>query len=544
MPTKAENQDAATQPKDGAQPAVATPPPARIPPADKKRSDRPPPGQDDTEAAFLGFLLIAAILYFALVWGRLPSQPPPWLVTALLVLAVGVTWFAVRRWKWLSWRLAWLRRRLKRWGGVATDLFTFLVVVLLLVASSIWLDTADQIVLLKLFVVLYFSMLPALLYLQFSSGKTLTVWKEFVLNLYKLQADDPANLPRPPTLSRFHEPWRTARRKALGRELADNDPEAERLELANIYRVKFRDLFGPVPQAQQSVLSLKSVHKLQVVITTVLVTIGWIFVVQPETVYGASYIPSSFELERLPQIPRETFAFAFLGAYFYILQMLVRRYFQNDLKATAYINATMRIVVVILLVWTIDPLLQGTTTQAQRNAIAFVIGVFPTIGWQLLVQTVVRVAGVVVPALRPTYKLTDIDGLSVWYESRLLEVGVEDMQNLATTDVVDLMLNTRIPVDRLVDWIDQALLYLRVTDEAERETLRRYGIRSASDLLDVFADKQLAGEMELLLNKDGEKPSRLRSLVVGLQHERNLQRVQAWKSFRIDTREAPQTRAA
>ena len=100
-------------------------------------------------------------------------------------------------------------------------------------------------------------------------------------------------------------------------------------------------------------------------------------------------------------------------------------------------------------------------------AIAFVIGVFPSVGWQFLQQTLIRKPiGLVVDSLEPKHKLGDLDGLNIWYESRLLEVGVEDMQNLTTTDIVDLMLNTRIPVDRIVDWIDQAFLYLRVTDES------------------------------------------------------------------------------
>ena len=55
--------------------------------------------------------------------------------------------------------------------------------------------------------------------------------------------------------------------------------------------------------------------------------------------------------------------------------------------------------------------------------------------------------------------------MNIWYESRLLEEGIEDMQNLATANIVDVMLRTRIPVDRLVDWIDQAYLYLHLWPE-------------------------------------------------------------------------------
>ena len=75
------------------------------------------------------------------------------------------------------------------------------------------------------------------------------------------------------------------------------------------------------------------------------------------------------------------------------------------------------------------------------------------------------------------------------------------MQNLATANLVDLMLHTRMPISRLVDWVDQAFLYLRVgngygrssktdqatTDESgDRKLLRRYGVRTATDLLNAF----------------------------------------------------------
>ena len=89
----------------------------------------------------------------------------------------------------------------------------------------------------------------------------------------------------------------------------------------------------------------------------------------------------------------------------------------------------------------------------------------------------------IIPSLRSEYPLSDLDGLDIWYESRLLEEGIEDIQNLATADLVDVMLNTRIPVDRLVDWVDQSLLYLHLSKdttkdgESDRDKLRRFGIR-------------------------------------------------------------------
>ena len=453
------------------------------------------------------------------------------------------------------------------------DLAVVVLVVLAIVLATTAVATEDKAVLLKLFVVVYFSLLPALLYLQFSSQRTLAVWRDFVCNLYRLQADDPANLPRPPTLTRFYPEWKLARDRAWKENtvtvLDDDDTPDEvnvRLEETNQYRLKFRDLFGEIPLFEErfNVLSLRSTHRLQVVFATLLITLGWTFVVYPETLFDTSIIPD-FEPANLPAVPRETFAFAFLGAYFYILQMLVRRYFQNDLKATAYLNATMRIIIVILLVWVIDPLLADSVSQAGRSAIAFVIGVFPTVGWQLLQQFLIRKPiGLVVDSLDPKHKLGDLDGLNIWYESRLLEVGVEDMQNLATTDIVDLLLNTRIPLDRIIDWIDQAFLYLRVESEPSRDLLRSYGIRTATDLEDALTDPALDESFPRLLNyaRQQEKtrwtkkpiegalayengkpvddglPSRLRAIHATIQRERNMQHVRAWKSFLVETPEA------
>ena len=91
---------------------------------------------------------------------------------------------------------------------------------------------------------------------------------------------------------------------------------------------------------------------------------------------------------------------------------------------------------------------------------------------QALQRAAAALLGVVVPTVTADYPLNQIDGLDLWYEARLLEEGVEDMQNLTTANLVDVMLHTRVPVARLVDWVDQAHLYLHL-DRAERGVSER-----------------------------------------------------------------------
>jgi hypothetical protein len=342
-------------------------------------------------------------------------------------------------------------------------------------------------------------------------------------------------------------------------------------EEENVYRRRFEELYGPLPNTRDTRrMGLERAHKLQVLMATLLITLGWIFVVQPETVFGNSFTPGDFELRGLPAIPEESIAFAFLGAYFFALQMFVRRFFQNDLKATAYVNATMRIIIVVLLVWVLDPVLPESMGQAERSAVAFVIGVFPTIGWQALQSLVGTLLHRIVPSLESRDPLSDLDGMNVWYEARLVEEGIEDVQNLATTDLGNALLRTRIPPERLIDWVDQALLRLHVpappktrrdrwlrtkrTDADEQESkkeqatetdlkrLRRFGIRTATDLLDALAyrgptsnGKTFRSGVEDLLNTAEDvqrgRPSVTRAIAVGLRGERNLQQVLAWRSF-------------
>ena len=85
--------------------------------------------------------------------------------------------------------------------------------------------------------------------------------------------------------------------------------------------------------------------------------------------------------------------------------------------------------------------------------------------------------------------LTQLDGVDVHDSTRLETEGITDVPSLATADLVSVMVSTRLPVDRLVDWMDQAVLILLLDDDSNKELdarvkrLRRIGIRTASGVL-------------------------------------------------------------
>lgn len=300
-----------------------------------------------------------------------------------------------------------------------------------------------QVTAVEIFAIWALSFLPGWMFVRFIGLRAGALWDEYVLNLHRLQLDEPEHLPRPPASSSYSTRWL----EGGGPLFAGS---------RNIYREKFDAYYGKDVSRHSSRTTSPKVSPetlFPVFLTTAILAVAWTAVL-----WGDRFLPRP---GAAPSDELDAMVYGFAGAYFFSVQMLVRRFFQSDLKSSAYASVVVRIVTVLLLVAVIDRLgiIDDDRTEA---ALAFLIGVFPLVGLQVLQRLASGVLKFVVPTLQVDYPLSDLQGLNIWYEARLLEEGIEDMQNLVTANVVDVVLHTRVPVGRLVDWQDQALLYLRL----------------------------------------------------------------------------------
>jgi hypothetical protein len=196
-------------------------------------------------------------------------------------------------------------------------------------------------------------------------------------------------------------------------------------------------------------------------------------------------------------------AFAFLGAYFFSLQMLIKRFTRRDLGPNAYNAVSMRIILATLGVWVaaqwFDLADKLPTGHGTVFILSFAVGAFPLIIWQLVANMLKRLPGafLALPNLTGTQPLSRVDGLSVWHEARLDEEDIENVPNLATADIVELMLNTKIAPNRIIDWVDQSMLLMTIPptpkEGAENwigTVLRNNGIRTASALVTATHTRQ------------------------------------------------------
>lgn len=231
-----------------------------------------------------------------------------------------------------------------------------------------------------------------------------------------------------------------------------------------------------------------------VIIATLLIAIGWIVVLLNDTSRNGD-LPTFEQLFRPSPTPM---TMAFLGAYFLSVQVTLRGYVRGDLKPKTYNVITVRILMAVILAWAMQAL-WGTNQLVL--ALSFVAGILPNTILRRIRDVGGRRKTGGEDELQVKSPLSQLDEIDVYERTRLEEEGITSVQALARHDLVDLILSSRIPVPRLIDWVDQAIL-LQHTPASAAKTLRRLGIRTATDCLQVCADKSASGDLRVALGKD------------------------------------------
>jgi hypothetical protein len=232
------------------------------------------------------------------------------------------------------------------------------------------------------------------------------------------------------------------------------------------------------------------------VVSTLLIGTGWILVLLddrpplPDSP-GLAGAQPLFEPVITPMTA------AFLGAYFLAVQVSLRGYVRGDLRPKTYNVITVRILLAVISAWVLERLFGPGTMVV---AASFLAGFLPNTvlhrvreaSGQFTLRGPLRgwgVQGQSDDAPEDRFEdtpLTVLDGMDIYERTRLEEEGITGVQALARHDLVDLVLSSRIPVPRLIDWLDQALLYQHAKKAFGQ--LRARGVRTATDFLQVFTD--------------------------------------------------------
>jgi hypothetical protein len=194
--------------------------------------------------------------------------------------------------------------------------------------------------------------------------------------------------------------------------------------------------------------------------------------------------------------------FALLGATVWSFYIVIRDYTRSDLSPAAFYWISFRFVLAIALAILATRIFPVALVEIG----AFVLSTLPFDEGIRLIRS--RVPGLAIEESTP--RLTILQGLSPENAERLRELGVQTMEQLAYADPLRLLLGSNFPPKVLIDWMDQALLYLYLGEKVGE--LRPCGIRGAIELAaleEETQDSALVGRLAKRVDREPEEFSHL-----------------------------------
>jgi hypothetical protein len=286
-----------------------------------------------------------------------------------------------------------------------------------------------------------------------------------------------------------------------------------------------------------------------ILIATAVITLGWAVALldtKPATMVGQGTLTAL--ITPTPAAP----TFAFLGAYFFTLNSVLRGFVRGDLRPKTYAQVATRIVSSVVLAFTIERLMAGVggdPSSATLLTFAFLAGVVPETVLIRMQEAARGFAGTRASRRQlddasrtfETEPLTRLQGIDIYDRARLLDEGVTNVEGLAHHDVVELLLKTRIPATRLLDWVDQAILFIHCapsSEETEREhssvgstlsQLRRHGIRTATELSRAYDEAPKKEEFVKIVKRPRGKPPIIPVILAAIKEEDWMRALEHWR---------------
>jgi hypothetical protein len=222
---------------------------------------------------------------------------------------------------------------------------------------------------------------------------------------------------------------------------------------------------------------------------------------------------------------------AVVSVYLFNMQHILRRLYLTDLNAHVFWGCLYRTMLVIGLSTVLAfPYPSDAGAKRLVNDIGygpfFAVGFLATDLLFMILDRAQKVFGLG-KSSAPEAPLSLIRGINLWNEYRLGEEGIENVQQLATCDVIDLAVKTHYPLKTLLDWVDQAILLHNLGTVAQVDTLREKAlITSAIDFAWMAPENDEEGKTTIadrVAELLGLKEELVRDRMNSLYEDANLQ---------------------
>jgi hypothetical protein len=262
--------------------------------------------------------------------------------------------------------------------------------------------------------------------------------------------------------------------------------------------------------------------------------------------------------------------YTFLGAYLWTISYLIKRVSNFDLAPLSFLRTSAHIVVAAFVsaaVWhTGEALFEtgaGWGEYVPTVGLAFLIGWFPDLGMTYLITKYpsIRLKRVKQETIELSEELPldCISGIDPFMKFRLAEFEIEDVQNLATINPLQLFVETSYGLYEVIDWVAQAQLILAV-GAPKTLALRKINVRTIFDLeravrqpllrklvLEVLLQEPSISSLEKsesLALSDGGSSDLLTAVIAIVRDDLHVQRLrQIWEVIAMRLHDRPESDA-
>jgi hypothetical protein len=202
----------------------------------------------------------------------------------------------------------------------------------------------------------------------------------------------------------------------------------------------------------------------------------------------------SLKLPDSTKISLMAVAWSFMGSFTFGLHSIFRRYVSFDLFPRVYYDIVIRTVYAISIALAIRFLAEDIAKTVAAPALFFVIGSFPERGLLFIEHHLSQIPGFSKKDAEPAtnYPLSMVEGLSLMHRTRLKELGIDNVQNLAVFDYTDLLVRTPFNPETLTSWIGAAKLILIFGNDVKK--LHKIGINDIFSFKMAYENKDIGAD--------------------------------------------------